>query len=277
MANDLIDTNALSYEDLAALTGQTTSNSVRFPRLGINRDGEDEAGNAIPVGTFTFKPLNSDVAVFSKTAKLRPYINSFQYGVYDPTGENSNRSIIFRNFREEIVDEKGGIACGKVMGKEKDNLTESQKATQKNIKCYRLIYGTVSFTGVNARGEPVDIVDEPVVWRSSGANFMAADGAIKELSKTKKLLPSYAFDLSLTRKKNGATTYYEVSVDYDRSTTYPLNAEAAENLTKFNDLIKGENEGVKSKYLEALRGVTTEHDLDDERSLDAILGDELED
>lgn len=270
MSNDLV-VSGMSYDELAKITGQGASGNGGpvFPRLGVNREAEDDDGNPLPVGTFFFRDADGNKH-FSKTAKFRPFINTYQYQIYDAVERKTvNRTILFKNFRDEIIDIKGGIACGKVMGKEKDNLTEAQKEAQKKIKCYRLVFGTVTF--------PDGPENVPVIWRMSGANFMAPDIVFKELSKGKKLLWSVDLDLSLTRKKAGATTYYEVNADYDRTQAIPFTAEDMDLLKRFNEVIQGENEVVRTAYTAALRGVPTQNDLDDERDLADILGDDLDD
>lgn len=268
MSNDLVISSSMSYDELAKITGQDSGSSgPLFPRLSVNRDAEDDDGNPMPVGTFTFKDANGQH--FSKTAKFRPFMNVYQYSIYDnDTKKYTNRTVMFKNFRDELIDIKGGTACGKVMGKEKDNLTEAQKEQQKKIKCARIVFGTVTFP---------DQAPVAVLWKMGGANFMAPDGVFKELSKNKRLFWTAELDLSLTRKKAGATTYYEIGVDYDRTVNLPFTEDDMALLRQFNDIVQTENTAVRELYQAALKGTPTTSDLDDERSLADILGDDLDD
>ena len=67
------------------------------------------------------------------------------------------RSVIFKNWKDDPIDTSGGSRCGKVPFKERDKLSKAQLEHQKNIKCYRLVFGTVSFDGTTADGNKVAI------------------------------------------------------------------------------------------------------------------------
>ena len=62
-----------------------------------------------------------------------------------PNGMASNK--------EEAIDILGGTRCGKVPFKERTSLTPEQLAEQRTIRCYRLLYGIISFKGKKANGE----------------------------------------------------------------------------------------------------------------------------
>lgn len=269
MSNDLVISSSMSYDELAKITGQDTGSSgPLFPRLSVNRDAEDDDGNPLPVGTYTYKDTTGQH--FSKTAKFRPFMNVYQYSVYDSdTKKYTNRTIMFKNFRDELIDIKGGTACGKVMGKEKDNLSEAQKEQQKKIKCARIVFGQVTFPDK----EPV-----AVLWKMGGSNFMAPDAVFKELAKNKRLFWTTELDLSLTRKKAGATTYYEMGVEYDRTVNLPFTEDDFALLRQFNEIVTTENDAVRALYQAALKDTPTQDDINDERSLADILGnDDLDD
>ena len=107
MDNNITNINEMSQEQIMEAIGQDdgSSKGVNIPRLGINRSPEDDDGNQLPVGNlFTF---DSSVGqnVYGKPVTFRPFISAMQYMHYDPDkSEYVNRSIIFKNWKEEAYD-----------------------------------------------------------------------------------------------------------------------------------------------------------------------------
>ena len=185
----MTDTQIANFEQLSKsqimeMIGQEggQSSGTGLPRLTINRQPEDDDGNKIPMGTYGVYDSGIESMVYGKPAIFRPFINSFQFMEYD-TEQNkfSKRSVIFKNWKDEAIDTSGGTRCGKVPFKERDKLSKAQLEMQKNIKCYRLVYGTVSMEGQNAEGNPVSIKHKPVLWRVTGSNFTPVGEAMQSL------------------------------------------------------------------------------------------------
>jgi hypothetical protein len=164
MENNIANISEMSHEQIMEAIGQDdgSSKGINIPRLGINRSPEDDDGNQLPVGSlFTF---DSTVGqnVYGKPITFRPFISAMQYMHYDPDkSEYVNRSIIFKNWKEEAVDILGGTKCGKVPFKDRESLTPEQLAEQRTIRCYRLLYGLLSFKGVKANGEDHVVTNLP--------------------------------------------------------------------------------------------------------------------
>src|SRR4051812_19191689 len=96
----------MSDEEMMKHTGQGQASKPSLPRMRINRDATDEQDNNLPVGTFAVS--QGDQQVFAKTAIFRPFINVFQYSLYDPNLKKTvNRSILFKDWKEEAIDELG--------------------------------------------------------------------------------------------------------------------------------------------------------------------------
>lgn len=253
MTNELALNTQMSFDDLAKLTGQDVGNQTRsfLPRLGINKDHEDADAHPVPAGTYSLSKDN--VTVYAKAAIFRPYINAYQYQVYDAVAKKyPNKTILFKNFNDEQIDELGGVACGKITGKKKQNLTEAQVLAQKTIKCYRNLYGTVSMTGVDKDGAEHVIIDEPCVWRTAGSAFMPVGETLQILTKAQRL--SFQATIKLDkpeRLKNGATIYYVPVLKADMQNVKPITESDLELLKKFQDTIDVENQQVITKHLAA--------------------------
>lgn len=254
----------MNYAELARITGQAQeSNGPMLPRLVINHVHETDEGKPIPAGTYAVSSLDKPT-VYAKTADFRPYINGYQYQVYDSELKKyTNKTVIFKNFNEEQLDELGGTACGKVTGKAKNNLTEAQVTLQKKIKCYRFLYGTVSMTGVDVDGNECTLTDEPCLWRSTGSVFMPVGEVLQVMTKAQRLSFQATIKLDKTiRDKNGNTVYYKPVLVADMKTVKQIDNKDFELLTQFQDIIDGENSKVIDKHMAAKRHSLDQAEID---------------
>ena len=174
-----------------------------IPRLAINRTPEDDDGNQLPVGHFYTYDSNVGQNVFGKPVTLRPFISAMQYMHYDAEkGEYINRSIIFKSWKEEAIDILGGTKCGKIPFKERSSLTPEQLEQQRTIRCYKLVYGLLSFKdGKTAQGNSHNVENLPVLYRVTGTAFSPVSAALDQLKKRKKLMFNCTFSLDTKRQK----------------------------------------------------------------------------
>lgn len=237
----------MSQEELIALSGQSSKTGPAFPRLTINKDiGEDE-DKPLPIGKFCLK--QSGVAIYGKPVTFRPFINTYQYATYDSnTNTYTNRSILIKNFNEEAVDELGGISCGKLPAKQRTGLTEQQLKVQKAIKCYRNVYGLVSFSGATGDGDKVEVKEVPCLLRLSGDNFMDIGEAFDALAAKK--IPMLTAELKLTseRKTQGTNVWYHMNVSWDLNKQVSLTETDWEYFKAFQEAIDAENSQIIAKH-----------------------------
>ena len=151
MTNDLQAFESLSKEEIMKMTGQDDGSQISsgsLSRLTINRSSEDDDGNALRTGVYSIYDSEAEAKVYSLkdgAVQFRPFINAYQYMEYD--AENNNypcSSVIFKSWKDEPIDSNGSVRCGKVIGKDKEQLTQAEIDAQRNIKCYRLVYGLLS-------------------------------------------------------------------------------------------------------------------------------------
>jgi hypothetical protein len=266
----------VSNEQLLALTGQSSGPKFTdFPRLSMNRDGVDEQERQLPVGHFVVS--QGGVAVYGKPVSFRPFINAYQYAIYNSDEKKyTNRSVIIKSFSEEALDEQGGIACGKIPAKKREGLTEKQLAEQKLIKCYRILYGLVTFDGVTADGDKVNVDNVAVKMRLSGDNFMPVQETLDKLSKAK--IPMLTTNLNVTteRQVNGATKWYRAIFKADlKSPQITLQDVDWDFLRSFQDSIERENGFIVEKY-KAAKKFTVEAGSENE-VIEALEKDLLDD
>ena len=277
MSDSNIIVKGMSNEQIMQVIGQDDGSSVgtNIPRLAINRSPEDDDGNQLPVGHFYTYDSKTGQNVYSKPVTLRPFISAMQYMHYDaPKGEYINRSIIFKSWREEAIDILGGTKCGKIPFKERASLTPEKLEEQRTIRCYKLVYGLLSFDkGVNAQGESVSISNLPVLYRVTGTAFSPVSAALDQLNKRKKLMFNCTFSLNTKRQKKGGNVYYTPDIAVNADANLQLSDDDMETLKVFQESIDVENKEVVSLY----NAAKSEVDKKQNDKIDAEIVENIED
>ena len=263
MDNEIANINNMSDEQIKQAIGQDdgSSSGISIPRLGINRSPEDDDGNQLPVGHLFTYDSSVGQNVFGKPVTFRPFISAMQYMHYDPEkSEYVNRSIIFKNWKEEAIDILGGTKCGKIPFKERPSLTPEQLAEQRTIRCYRLLYGLLSFKGKKANGEDHTLANLPVLWRVTGTAFSPVGSALDQINKRKKLMFTTTFSIDSKRQKKGGNVYYTPEISVNADANLQMSKEDMETLTVFQDIINTENSEVVDLYKDAKKSQPTSSD-----------------
>ena len=250
--NNLVNIKGMSDEQIMQAIGQDDGSNLgnNIPRLSINRTPEDDDGNQLPVGHFTTYDSNIGQNVFGKPITLRPFISAMQYMHYDADkGEYINRSIIFKSWKEEAIDILGGTKCGKIPFKERANLTPEQLEQQRTIRCYKLVYGLLSFkNGKTAQGNDHNVENLPVLYRVTGTAFSPVSAALDQLKKRKKLMFNSILSLDTKRQKKGGNVFYVPEIAVNADANLQLSDTDMETLKVFQESIDTENEEVSGLY-----------------------------
>ncbi len=273
--NNLTNIKQMSNEQIMQVIGQDDGSSTgsNIPRLAINRSPEDDDGNQLPVGHFYTYDSNVGQNVFGKPVTLRPFISAMQYMHYDADkGEYVNRSIIFKSWREEAIDILGGTKCGKIPFKERSNLTPEQLEQQRTIRCYKLVYGLLSFDkGKTSQGQDHSIENIPVLYRVTGTAFSPVTAALDLLKKRKKLMFNCTFSLDTKRQKKGGNVFYVPEISVNADANLQLSDTDMETLKVFQESIDVENKEVIDLYNTAKSKGANGHD-----KIDAKIVEELD-
>jgi hypothetical protein len=250
---------------LLAMSGQLISGQKDFlSSLYINRQTETPTEKDAPIPAFCIdhkdKTLGRCYAEKKASVLFRPYYKAYRYEAFDPTankgeGANAGRSIIFSDWKEEIISDNGYMKAGK------DSLDKFPAGTA--VKCKIVVYGTVSFDGTDQNGNPVKIVDYPVFIKLGGKRFLDYDELFKDFKKKQKLTFQYDLKLTpfLTRK---GTTNYVAEIEWDNLTTeHPVTQEVIDTLQNFIDYIALENKRIENKWKRIIdkSGVATHADV----------------
>ena len=273
--NNLTNIKQMSNEQIMQAIGQDDGSSTgsNIPRLAINRSPEDDDGNQLPVGHFYTYDSNVGQNIFGKPVTLRPFISAMQYMHYDADkGEYVNRSIIFKSWREEAIDILGGTKCGKIPFKERSNLTPEQLEQQRTIRCYKLVYGLLSFDkGKTSQGQDHSIENIPVLYRVTGTAFSPVTAALDLLKKRKKLMFNCTFSLDTKRQKKGGNVFYVPEISVNADANLQLSDTDMETLKVFQESIDVENKEVIDLYNTAKSKGANGHD-----KIDAKIVEELD-
>ena len=250
--NNLVNIKGMSDEQIMQAIGQDDGSNLgtNIPRLAINRTPEDDDGNQLPVGHFYTYDSNVGQNVFGKPVTFRPFISAMQYMHYDAVkGEYVNRSIIFKSWKEEAIDILGGTRCGKISFKERSNLTPEQQEQQRTIRCYKLVYGLLSFkNGKTAQGKEYNVENLPVLYRVTGTAFSPVSAALDQLKKRKKLMFNTLLKIDTKRQKKGSNVFYVPEIAVNADANLQLSDTDMDTLKVFQESIDAENLEVAGLY-----------------------------
>ena len=253
--NEIVNIKQMSDEQIMQAIGQDDGSTLgnNIPRLAINRTPEDDDGNQLPVGHFYTYDSSIGQNVFGKPVTLRPFISAMQYMHYDADkGEYVNRSIIFKSWKEEAIDVLGGTKCGKIAFKDRSSLTPEQLEKQRTIRCYKLVYGLLSFDkGKTANGADHKVENLPVLYRVTGTAFSPVSAALDQLKKRKKLMFNCSFSLDTKRQKKGGNVFYVPEIGVNADANLQLSADDMDTLKVFQESIDTENAEVIDAYKKA--------------------------
>jgi len=252
--NELANISSMTDEQIMKAIGQDdgTNSGDGIPRLSINRNPEDDNGNKLPVGEYSVFDTTLGKVAYGKPVTFRPFLSGMQYMNYSPDkGEYVNRSIIFSSHKDEAIDMLGGVNCGKVPYKDRDQLTPEQQVEQRTIRCYRLVYGLVSFKGRLADGSVHNVEDLPTLYRVSGTAFLPVSNAIKSLKDSGKLMFKCTLKLDTERQKRGGNTFYVPLIQTNSNTNLEFSEKDNDTLNIFRQAIDKENNEVISAYKSA--------------------------
>ena len=250
--NNLVNIKGMSDEQIMQAIGQDDGSNLgtNIPRLAINRTPEDDDGNQLPVGHFYTYDSNVGQNVFGKPVTFRPFISAMQYMHYDAVkGEYVNRSIIFKSWKEEAIDILGGTRCGKISFKERSSLTPEQQEQQRTIRCYKLVYGLLSFkNGKTAQGKEHSVENLPVLYRVTGTAFSPVSAALDQLKKRKKLMFNTLLNIDTKRQKKGSNVFYVPEIAVNADANLQLSDTDMDTLKVFQESIDAENLEVAGLY-----------------------------
>lgn len=220
--------------------GQSTKEASNMSILLINVDDTDSTGKEVPAKTFHIKGTE----LYSKTITFRPlhFMNKLISMKQDgKTWKTTNESILYQMF-EQPIDARGGIACGRLLGKAiPEHWNEEQKKANKaKANFYGFLFGIAQFPGA-----------DPVL-----VNFRVTGGKAKQFSdvfsnyKAKGLGGMRDFNLTLGLKPEKGTVHPKLVIvpDVERKL---LSAGLGEHLKSVDEYIESHNTRIRASHQNA--------------------------
>lgn len=239
-----------------------------LPQLKVNYmdEAKNAAGDTVELkpGLFTIT-TKDDVTLFAKNVKFRPLLQTYQYIDYDKEADAVvNRSILFNDFSEEAIDEKGTVRCGKPPSKVLKDDAELKKAWS-HVNLYRSIDGLVSGTGTDIDGKPVTIENVLCTFRGKGSNFSPFQDEYTKLLPKGSLLWDYDLTLSTTKHKQdpkSAVSYFVVHFEADFGKKLQFSVKEFETVKELAKRVEATNKEISGKYYKALESQQASGQLD---------------
>lgn len=249
---------------LRTLKGKSASEAanITMPYLIINIASEDDEGNEIPVKTFNL----SDTKLYSKTVRFRPlaYRNKLITMKQQGNDWKTLNETIFYTGREQPIDARGGIACGRLLGKAvpEDWTEEKRKVNKAKATFYGFVFGLVEFPG-----------EKPVLCnlRVPGGKAMQFSNVLNDLDNNHEGFERYYLNLKLaSNPKDKSSPYPILEIEPDMSTVLPISGiktylnSISEFIEAHNKRIRDSHTNVRLARQETKNDADLLEDLDDE-------------
>lgn len=252
-------------EVLDKLGGSAKNESgVKIPFLAMNIASENEDGVEIPVKTFNIVGTDS----YSKTVRFRPisYVNKLIAMKQEGTAWKTTNETIFYGVGEQPLDARGGIACGRLLGKAiPENYTEEQKKANKaKANYYGFLFGLVEFPGQQAA---------LCSFRVPAGKAVQVANVLQDLNKHHGKHRQYMLNMKLsTNSKDKSSPHPVLEIEPDLSTKLP-DTGLKEAATVINDFINQHNTRIRTSHQNAklARGSA----IADTKLVSEIMDDEI--
>ena len=201
------------------------------------------------------------------TIKFKPLCVFYQYLKWNEAHDTVEcQTIFFDDWRQEPIDTKGTIRCGRPAKKAFEQLeSEEQKAWRKEVPAYMHTFGLVEIPD----GEDI-LVD----FKVSGGKFKAVGDAFKSIKGNAYY--THAFDFSLVKSTDHDG--YDFAISEDTEYTLEDPSSVVEYIRDAVTYISERNSWITSEYNKALTGgeedatlievVDTEVEVDGENPFD---------
>lgn len=238
-------------------------------RLLINVSPINEKGEKAPQNIGTFHVIGTDL--YSDTIVFRPLVvtNKLMKLAQTKTKEGKeiwatvNETIFFNSYQDTIYDKKGGIACGKVFGGEKEKLnTEQLKANTEKAKSFMFIFGWAKF--------PTEETFRLVDFRIGGKRIVEASNAFNSRTIGKgNIISEFLYEMNLTPTTKGVHPDLHISADLSKKLDIEDIISDDDKITKY---IEEHNKRIMETHKKYVNQASTMLDEHDEATLE--IGDD---
>lgn len=240
-----------------------TSTQQSMTQLAINDSSVDKDGNDIKPHTFNIRGGD----VYSRTAVIRPlrYYSKFIKQVQtNGQWKIDNESIFVENpFTQNAYDLRGGIACGRLVGKTPANWTETQKLDNlKKAVWYGFLFGIVTLPGA----EPV-----LVNFRIPQSKTRAFGDALKLIGKE----DMYKYNFNFTLKLEAGKKFPIMEVAPDLAHKLDQVSDIIEDMKEVDSFVEASNARIMKQRERLQTQVQDQQDYKDIKELASDFDDEI--
>lgn len=239
-AKTKIEDNTEEEALLSKLNGRDNSKSdVSMPFLAMNIASEDDEGNEIPVKTFHL----SGTKLYSKTIRFRPLAFKNKLITMKQQGKDwkTLNETIFYNVGEQPLDARGGIACGRLLGKAvPDHWNEAEvKVNKAKATFYGFLFGLVEFPG-----------EKPVLcnFRVPGGKAVQIGTVLRDLADNHEGFARYMLNLKLaSNPKDKSSPHPILEIEPDMSTVLPVSG-IKDHLNSILEFVDTHNKRIRDSH-----------------------------
>ena len=244
-------------------SGQSTGGNrqVGLPRININYDAEDDEGKPLTRGEW--KMMYEGKMIYAPSVDIQILLRTYEYSVWDQeTNSFSCKSVQKTVLSGDFPDSLGGNKCGRLTREQEDALSKDDPAYlhSRSVVCNQVIYGKITGDFVDADGNGVQVVAQPIISYFKRSGFKPVADFIDTLNKQKKVMQKSVANFSTGKNKKGSVTYWTPVVNFAKAVE--IKEEDKELMRMFGDTVKAHNETVTNQYREAVKLVATDDESD---------------
>lgn len=244
-------------------SGQSTGGNrqVGLPRININYDAEDDEGKPLTRGEW--KMMYEGKMIYAPSVDIQILLRTYEYSVWDQeTNSFSCKSVQKTVLSGDFPDSLGGNKCGRLTREQEDALSKDDPAYlhSRSVVCNQVIYGKITGDFVDADGNGIQVVDQPIISYFKRSGFKPVADFIDTLNKQKKVMQKSVASFSTGKNKKGSVTYWTPVVNFAKAVE--IKEEDKELMRMFGDTVKAHNETVTNQYREAVKLVATDDESD---------------
>ena len=237
---------------------------LKIDHFGVDGEttikGKKKTIKAVEPGCFSLELPDGD-KIYQTNPKIRLFQQKFMYKRYvNGNGDNKGmfiKTIMANDLKSDLVDNTGGVNCGKPSGwiEDYDSLPDSQKQLIKSIKRVRVLFGLATFDdAIDNEGLDVDSQESvPFIYEVDNRDAFKTMGVpIGQMAKQNRILPQHWLELGTEERSIPTGAKYFVPSVQLLPNIIELKEEDQNIFTDFADWIENYNSWVSTSNQEAV-------------------------
>jgi len=266
------------------------------PTMGTdtNSQGKEIKTEVVEGGSYRLEQVGTpSTFYFSKKVKFRPFMQRFMYKKWiqyknPKEGEKKGyyiSSVLSDNLNIDLKDDAGTFNCGKPAGYVEDfqSLPDSVKKSIIDVKRFRVLFGVATLLKPIKASDGKEVEEElgsfPTIWEvTNNTDYKALGKVFTKFAQMERLPLQHNIDLGepIPNKSNNGSTYYTSSVGLDVTSKLDITENDHKVFADFMDWIKVHNDGIVSKWDEAVAERQNEMSDEDVQTVDDFIDVDME-